>query len=218
MVTQSQLNALSQQHSQSKNITATDGGQEDLMAFLSGGPSISASFDTTGTMNSNSVDDVRKTRPQRKTPSMKSMSSTRSRSKASTSGGLLDSPNFAPPPLLNPSDNVKTMYELNAEHEANYALLPNYEKIRHSGNIMTRFSAVSLMTKKWRQNFWILYGDILYFFRSREDFDSWLLNPYLSRDERAALVKRYLNFRDPESKYFIVGKLNMKFYRRKGMM
>ena len=129
MVTQSQLNALSQQQSQSKNSTVTDDGQEDLIAFLSGGPSNSASFDTTGTMNSNSVDDVRRTRRQRKTPSMKSMSSTRSRSNASKGGGPLDSPDFAPPPILNPSQNTKTMYELNAEHEANYALLPKYEKI-----------------------------------------------------------------------------------------
>ena len=53
---------------------------------------------------------------------------------------------------------------------------------------------------------------------SKEDFEEWLLNPYLTRDSRASLVKRFLNFKDPESKYFIVGKTNIKYYRNKGMM
>lgn len=214
MVTQSQLNALNQQQQQFSSE------QDDLMAFLSS-PSNLASFETAGTQNtniSNSVDDVRTTRKERKAPSLKSVSSFKSRTSSTRDAGPLDDPDFAPPPLVHPTAQSKTFYELNAENEANYALLPKYEKIRHSGHIMTRFSTMSLVTRKWRQNFWILYGHVLYFFRSKEDFEEWLLNPYLSRESRASLVKRFLNFKDPESRNFIVGRASMKHYRNKGMM
>jgi hypothetical protein len=69
-----------------------------------------------------------------------------------------------------------------------------------------------------KQNFWILYGDCLYFFRSKDDFDEWLLNPYLIKEKRAALVKRYLNFNDGEAVNFQVDKIGMKYYRKGGMM
>ncbi len=212
MVTQQQLNAYNQQQQQQQGQSQND-AHDALLDFMN---TPSKSFDTTVT--SNSVDDVRTTRKQRKTPSIKSASSTRSRTSSTLGSPPIDDPNFAPPPMVHISENVKTMYAMKAESEANYSIMPKYEKIRHSGYIMTRFSAVSLMTKKWRQNFWILYGNILFFFRSKEDFEEWLLNPYLTKQSRAALVKRFLNFKDSETKFFLVGKLSMKHYRNKGMM
>ena len=68
------------------------------------------------------------------------------------------------------------------------------------------------------QNFWILYANCLYFFRSKDDFEEWLLNPYLSKSDRGNLVKRYLKFDSANAKYFDMDKTRMKYYRKGGMM
>ena len=43
--------------------------------------------------------------------------------------------------------------------------------------------------------FWISYGDNqILFFRSQLDFEEWVSNPYLKKDERDALVKLNVDF------------------------
>ena len=127
MVTHHQLYSHQEQAANNNNE------HEDLLSFLN-----SSTEDT----SSNSAFDVRSGRKQRILSKSTSTRTTR------PGPGPLDDPNFAPPPVR-PLLEMKTSYEMNAEHEANYSKLPSYDKLRHSGNIMTRFSAVSLMTKKW---------------------------------------------------------------------
>lgn len=128
----------------------------------------------------------------------------------------LDDPNFAPPPTMPIVEN-RSMFNFNAEG-GRFSELPSYEKIRHSGYIMTRFSQASLLTRKWRQNFWILYEDYLCFYRSKEDFDQWLMNPFLSKEKRDALVKRCLRFNKKSLKLYNLGNKRLKSYRRSGNM
>jgi hypothetical protein len=153
-------------------------------------------------------------------------SSTSSRSPNSNSNsngnGTLDDPNFAPPPILSISED-KPMYEFNTMHvdvdtTQRCSELPSMDKIRHSGYIMTRFSAATRLTKKWKQNFWILYEESLCFFRSKEAFEEWLLNPYLSKGQRQALIKRHLEFKSKSLKMYSLGEKRMKHYRRCGYM
>jgi hypothetical protein len=166
---------------------------------------------TTTTTAAAADDDVRSTRKKR-IKSSRLMEGSRV-------GGPLDDPNFAPPPLLPADDEtLKSAYSLNAKCEADYENLPRYDKIKHSGTIMTRFSAIALLTKKWSQNFWILYANCLYFFRSRDDFEEWLLNPYLSKAQRDNLVKLYLKFDSTDTKHYYMDKTRMKYYRKDGMM
>ena len=61
---------------------------------------------------------------------------------------ILDSPSFAPPPSM-PIYESRAMFEFHAEGAGQFGALPSYEKIRHSGYIMTRFSQASLLTRKW---------------------------------------------------------------------
>jgi len=149
-------------------------GGAELINFLNSPPVVQSQGS-----NDNSVDNIRNTRKERIISPRFSLSmsdSNDSEINGGEGGGYdrtprrgsqgrkrrggkapLDDPSFAPPPLL-PPKQVKASYALNAEREANYNVLPKYENIRHSGYIMTRFSAKSLLTKKWSQNFWILYG------------------------------------------------------------
>ena len=136
--------------------------EQDLIDFLSSPSPTPATTTQTLTApsspsnTSNDVDDVRNTRKQRiiKNDSSPEHAAARARrnsyKKKSDKNGILDNPQIAPPPILPPYDQrVKARYEINAEYEANYLNMPLYAKIRHSGEVMTRFSAFSLITKKW---------------------------------------------------------------------
>ena len=58
---------------------------------------------------------------------------------------FLDDPNFAPPPILNFPNLKSNLAVGNPTFEA----LPTYDKIRHSGHIMTRLNDFDILTKKW---------------------------------------------------------------------
>ena len=159
---------------------------------------------------SSNYSDVRKVRKQRRVR----IDSRGSTTKSGT--GTLDDPNFAPPPIL-PIYETKPMYQFNTDM-GEFSVLPSYDRIRHSGYIMTRFSATSILTKKWRQNFWILYEEQLCFFRSKEDFEEWLLNPHLSKKSRDVLMKRNLDFKQELLKMYQIDKKRIKYYRKGGHM
>ena len=133
---------------------------------------------------------------------------------------ILDDRSFAPPPL--PSRN-KVIFEFMAEREANHSDLPCYTKVMHSGKVLSRISIKSLITKNWKEVFWIIYGvHQLIFFRSIGDYEEWLLNPYLSEKERIALIKLKIDFVNDLSVTGLRGykctKARQKFYRRHGKL
>lgn len=54
--------------------------------------------------------------------------------------------------------------------------------------------------KKWKRVFWISYGeDTLLFFREKDHFDDWAMNPHLSKNQREQLVKLRINVMDPNT-------------------
>ena len=76
---------------------------------------------------------------------------------------FLDDPNFAPPPILN-FPNLKSNHAVGSP---TFEKFPSYEKIRHSGHIMTRLNDFDILTKKWcvrlngnRCNLPLLYCDV----------------------------------------------------------
>jgi len=72
--------------------------------------------------------------------------------------------------------------------------LPDYESITHAGYILSRISFRTILMKKWKQCFWITYGQSsILFFRSHSDFDDWLTNPYLTKNQRNFLIKLKLD-------------------------
>ena len=81
-------------------------------------------------------------------PSLVESSATNSISKSNPCGSdHLDDPNFAPPPILNILEGKLAANRLN--DNVGFDDVPLYDKIRHSGHIMTRFSVSELLTKKW---------------------------------------------------------------------
>lgn len=138
---------------------------------------------------------------------------------------VLHNPDFAPPPHpLNPRDkDLLGRFQFMAEKEADFSSLPNPNKVTHSGSLMSRISLKSLLTKVWKPTFWITYGhNILIFFRSKKTFEEWLYNPYLSKDERAKLIKLGIDFkRDrnlPNLRGYQATKVRTKYYKRAGMI
>jgi hypothetical protein len=156
MLTHNQVYAHNQ-HSQPQGPppASNNGDHDDLLTFLNGPIPNNANLGNingaaNGTANG-TTDDVRNSRKQRLVSSQKASSSSKKtfKYKKGLKSGIIDDPNFAPPPVYPADDKLKPSYQLNAEHEADYVHMPKREKIRHSGHIMTRFSAVSLLTKKW---------------------------------------------------------------------
>lgn len=114
----------------------------------------------------------------------------------------LGNKSFAPPPLLPPNISVPrfdfTTMDQNDERDAT---LPRLENVLHSGRIMGRVSLKSLVTKNWKELFWIVYQPANFIcFRCKEDYFDWLLNSQLESTERSKLVKLHVDFqRDPSS-------------------
>jgi len=67
--------------------------------------------------------------------------------------------------------------------------------VHASGYILCRISFRTLLFKKWKQCYWILYGTSkLLIFRSKEDADDWRFNPYHTKTERDFLVRLCIDF------------------------
>ena len=138
--------------------------------------------------------DIRTSRKQRvmRSPSgVASLSSLNSRSVKSDSTS-----NFAPPPEfpIHSADHYTSSY-FHANAWEQPSVPPVYEKINHSGTCLARISTRTKMLKVWKQVFWIIYNDHeLLVFKTKSIFEEWLMNPYLSRTARDALVKLRVNF------------------------
>lgn len=130
----------------------------------------------------------------------------------------LDDPTFAPPPKLRSDMEFLVTQEGKAT-----STLPSYDKVKHSGNIMARISLKSLFLKKWKQLFWIAYGDHdIYFFRSNSDFYEWAKNPNLTDNKRESLVKFNIDVKHdvlkPGVRCYRTKSLYKKRYGRSGLM
>lgn len=86
-----------------------------------------------------------------------SASGTSSLGSRSAGGGpsILDDLTFAPPPDTPPNkDYTRSLFH--AEEEAVPHTPPDWNLVKHSGTVMARLSLRTLLTKKWKQVFWIV--------------------------------------------------------------
>ena len=73
---------------------------------------------------------------------------------------------------------------------------------------------------------WILYENNVCFFRSKNDFVEWLINPFISNGQRKSLIKRRFDFNptnssDPKKSLRMMYGLDqkrVKYYRKSGNM
>ena len=128
---------------------------------------------------------------------------------------VLDDKTIAPPPKR--PDTLTNMTKDALSH------LPDFNQIKHSGDCLARLSLKSMVIKKWRQSFWIAFGNhTILFFRSRSDFEEWVSNPYLSPLERDELIKLNIDFKNHVRMENVLGykmsKITSKRYRGDGYM
>ncbi len=133
---------------------------------------------------------------------------------------VLDDRTFAPPP---PLTSHPARFDFFAERQANPSLLPAYGEVMHSGKVLSRISIKSLITKKWKEMFWIIYGKSSFIvFRTFRDYEEWILNPYLSQKERSLLIKFKIDFEKDLSVTGIRGYMctdvRPKYYIGRGML
>lgn len=116
----------------------------------------------------------------------------------------LDDPTFAPrPPRIAGLENAKYIAH-NAPADAD--ALPDFEKVTHSGYTLARISFRSIVIKKWKQIYWVTYGTSkILIFRSHADFEDWVANPYLTKNQRDFLVKLEVDFVDDAYKVNVRG-------------
>lgn len=165
--------------------------------------------------------------PMKKRANSFSMSSTGS-SISGRSGyaeSVLSDKSFAPPPPFPKSISLIKMQYLNTKVKEVASTLPDYSDVKHSGELLARFSLKSMLIKKWRPTFWIAFGKHqLLFFRSRSDFEEWVSNPFLRAEDRNALVKLNVDFKNdlykPGIKLLGYGPtgLKTKGYNREGQI
>jgi hypothetical protein len=73
--------------------------------------------------------------------------------------------------------------------------LPKADMVRKRGFVLARISFRTIVMKKWKQAYWVQYGPhTMLWFRSQQDFDDWLNNPYHQQAERNFLIKLAVNF------------------------
>lgn len=101
------------------------------------------------------------------------------------------------------------------------APLPDPASARACGSVLTRTSLRTLVLKKWQRTFWVQYGPTsLYIFRSRDDFEDWLHNPYHTQKQRDYLIKLRVDFYDDLSRKSVRGykmtPIKVKAYEKKG--
>ena len=105
----------------------------------------------------------------------------------------LDDPKFAPKP--NAVHGLENAKALSQHAPPGASPLPDFEKVTHSGYVLSRISFRTILIKKWKQTFWVSYGNNqVLFFRSSSDFEDWVSNPYLSQGQRDFLVKLKVDF------------------------
>jgi hypothetical protein len=108
---------------------------------------------------------------------------------------VLNDPSFAPAPEI--PEKLENSRVLAKDAPSNASALPNWKSITHSGFILARISARSKIMKKWKECFWITFGESkVLLFRSKSDFDEWVSNPYLTQRQRNSLVKSSIDFID----------------------
>lgn len=137
-----------------------------------------------------------------------------------SSKSILDDKTFAPPPKY-PANLQVLKNQFLSEGKSIASTLPSFEKVKHSGELLARFSLKSMLIKKWRPCFWIAYGDNqLLFFRNKNDFEEWASNPYLQKTERDNLVKISVDFVNdmymPNVSGYRATGIRMKVYSRDG--
>lgn len=105
----------------------------------------------------------------------------------------LDDPSFAPKP--NKIAGLQNAMALARNAPPGASKLPNFDLVTHSGYCLSRISFRTILIKKWKQVFWVVYGsNQVLFFRSNADFEDWASNPYLSNVQREFLVKLKIDF------------------------
>jgi hypothetical protein len=97
--------------------------------------------------------------------------------------------------------------------------LPDAEAIIGSGHVLSRISLRTIITKKWKQSYWVQYGSTqILLFRSVGDYQDWLTNPYHPPKVRDFLVKESIDFSEELQRSNVVGfqmtKPAMKSYER----
>lgn len=111
---------------------------------------------------------------------------------AVSSPNAFDNPHFAPKPnspRVRP-ENLANIEKLAANAPKNASPLPDFGQVSHSGYVLARISIRTILLKKWKQVYWVTYGvNQILFFRSSDDFEEWLTNPFLTAKERDHLVK-----------------------------
>ena len=133
---------------------------------------------------------------------------------------LFDDVTFAPPPRKPKS--LKNSQYLAKTLSRNSSPLPNFDNITHSGNILSRISFRTIIMKKWKPTFWISLGNHeLYFFRSYNDFEDWVSNPYLTKPQRDFLIKMKIDLIEDLKKSSVRGyqttNVRLKAYSHKAM-
>jgi hypothetical protein len=122
----------------------------------------------------------------------RSVASSLGNQSARSTASILDDKTFAPPPKYPKSLQLVKSDPIFAVASSK---LPEFDMIKHSGDCLARFSLKSMVIKKWRPTFWISYGPHqLLFFRSKSDFEEWVSNPILKKEERDKLVKLNVDF------------------------
>ena len=107
---------------------------------------------------------------------------------------ILNDTTIAPPP---PKPHVLNSPQFSQYQNSSGGSVPNFDLVKHSGDILARLSLKSMLTKKWRQAYWIAYGyHQILFFRSRADFEQWIANPFLSPEARDELIKFNIDFKN----------------------
>jgi hypothetical protein len=135
---------------------------------------------------------------------------------------ILNDKTFAPPPKFSQSLEVTKSQYLHINRQV-MSTLPSFGSVKHSGDCLARFSLKSMMIKKWKPTFWIAFGNHqILFFRSRSDFEEWVSNPFLKKEERDQLVKLSVDFvNDRHGKNvegYAISRLTSKAYHRDGYM
>ena len=126
---------------------------------------------------------------------------------------LPDYLSIAPPPEVPmPQDYSQSLFNVEESADHKLASKPCFGRIRHSGICLARISKKSLLTKKWKQVFWITYDESVLIFKTKDKFDDWVMNPHLSSRQREDLVKLRVDFRN-ENPNRISASSNIKGYQ-----
>jgi len=208
-------------HGQEQAPFADPGGQDDILLQFNN-TNISAAKTAPVPV------DVTQTRRMRADSHASGASSIGSRSARSGSrNNVLDDMTIAPPPSP-PIVKDYTLSAFHAEVDINPKPPPDWDLVKHSGHILARISLRTLVMKKWKQIFWIAYGDhTLLFFKTKDHFEDWAMDPNLSGRQREEKIKLRVDFRHPSKstsrdtekiKGFQASVVKGKYYKSNGML